>query len=306
MRITREDLSDEVRQELSGSKPISGDQRKLESLLGRENGDEDQSYLNILQLVADLPSSTPLRPLLLKLMSHLSTYSRRSPQCLILRDVKMVGSNPIGSGRIGEVWRAKIGQEHASQLECAVKIVKKSYWSRNDQEPNEALSVHLREAILWRRMRHPHVLPFVGTYYLNDSGEDNVCFVSLYMKNGNLAQYLEQTPSELVDSHILMYDIALGLEYLHKQGIVHGNLTDVNVFIRVDFRACIGDFGLAPYGHSTQHSPGLVQWRGALGYTAPDVLLGGPISKESDVYSFGSLCYMVRTTGSNLTRKLRS
>ncbi|KAK1230746.1 hypothetical protein PQX77_006152 [Marasmius sp. AFHP31] len=312
MRITREDLSDEVRRELSGLKAISGDQRKLESLLNQENGDEDQSNLNILQLIADLPSSTPLRSLLLKLTSHLSTHSRRSPQCLILQDVKMVGSNPIGSGRVGEVWRAKIGQEHTSQLECAVKIVKKSYWSRKDQEPNEALSTHLRQAILWRRMRHPHVLPFVGTYYLNDSGEDNVCFVSLYMRNGNLGQYLDQTPPELVHSYILMYDIALGLEFLHDQGIVHGNLTDVrlhlspgqsdtyhhvllkvNVFIRVDFRACIGDFGLAPYGHSDEHPPSLVQWRGALGYTAPDLLLGGPISKESDIYSFGSVCYMI-------------
>ncbi|KAK1231118.1 hypothetical protein PQX77_005773 [Marasmius sp. AFHP31] len=152
-----------------------------------------------------------------------------------------------------------------------------------------------REAILWRQMKHPNLLPLLGIYQLEDTGE--LCFISPWMEKGNLVEYMKVTKREDIDHHTLVQDIASGLSYLHSKKIVHGDLKGVNVLITRLLRACIADFGLSRIADthgigvtSSTRSAGTMRW------LAPELLSGYERpSKSSDMYSFACVCHEIFT-----------
>lgn len=47
-----------------------------------------------------------------------------------------------------------------------------------------------REALIWRQLSHPNLLPFYGLYYL----DSRLCLVSPWMENGHLLEFLRNAP----------------------------------------------------------------------------------------------------------------
>ncbi|KAJ7126731.1 kinase-like domain-containing protein [Mycena epipterygia] len=97
----------------------------------------------------------------------------------------------------------------------------------------------------------------------------------------------------------LILDVALGLEYLHNNRVVHGDLKGMNILITPSGRACIADFGLSTitdvmtlrFTHSTANARG-----GTARYQAPELLLGESLNHfGSDVYAFACVCYEILT-----------
>ncbi|KAL0567780.1 serine/threonine protein kinase [Marasmius crinis-equi] len=259
------DLDDLLKKELSDLQSALADLTQRESLLELK-GDEAQCKLDVLQLLADFP--------------------RLPPRCLMIRNVKLLGDGPFGGGGFGDLWKGEIGSSATDRMECAVKIVR-----RYRKENENAFKTHLREAILWRQLKHPNVLPFLGIYHLDNNKKD-ICLVSPFMENGHLHDFLTNSRPEDVHGQTLMYDIASGVVYLHDEDIIHGDLKEYNVLVRKDGRACICDFGSARLavtlglGHTTSVLGG-----GTHGYMAPELWSGGLSSKETDVYAYGTLCY---------------
>ncbi|KAJ7440175.1 kinase-like domain-containing protein, partial [Mycena latifolia] len=92
-------------------------------------------------------------------------------------------------------------------------------------------------------------------------------------------------------------DIALGLEYLHGQHGVHGDLKGISPTNVLVTRACIVDFGLSSiadamtlrFTYSTASARGGTAW-----YQASELLLGERSNYfGSDVYAFACVCYEV-------------
>jgi hypothetical protein len=46
-----------------------------------------------------------------------------------------------------------------------------------------------KDAIVWRQLKHPHVLPFLGLDQSLVSDHDRICMVCPWMENGNLCQF---------------------------------------------------------------------------------------------------------------------
>ncbi|KIJ12111.1 hypothetical protein PAXINDRAFT_171393, partial [Paxillus involutus ATCC 200175] len=131
-----------------------------------------------------------------------------------------------------------------------------------------------------------------------------------WLENGPLTSYLERGHDTLkpVERFSLISDAASGLQYLHSQLIVHGDLSGSNVLVDANGRACISDFGLSTLltelGGSTyatsSHTQGTLRW------TAPELLDTQVPDDEdnlpdiyptpqSDVYSFGRIMLQVLT-----------
>ncbi|KAJ8083240.1 hypothetical protein PM082_009112 [Marasmius tenuissimus] len=222
-------------------------------------------------------------------MLRLSKNSGLHPTCLSIQNVKKIGDFPITAGGFGDVWKGTIGD--SSELVC-LKVVKVYLKSDLVKLTNE----YLREAILWRQLKHPNVLPFFGIYRLEHTQQ--LCLISPWMEKGNLVEFLKATKREDVDHYTLVYDVTSGLAYLHSRKIVHGDLKGLNILITCSFRACIADFGLSRITDtnglrittSTTRPVGTARW------LAPELLVGsGGPSKESDVYSYACVCYEIFT-----------
>ncbi|OCB89265.1 kinase-like protein [Sanghuangporus baumii] len=100
-----------------------------------------------------------------------------------------------------------------------------------------------REASIWNKLRHPNVLPFLGTADLPGLP---TCFVSPWMENGNLIEYMKAHPDDSMLN--IAVGVARGLAYLHAREphpVIHGDLRSPNILISNKGEPLLCDFGLA-------------------------------------------------------------
>ncbi|THU88187.1 kinase-like protein [Dendrothele bispora CBS 962.96] len=267
---------------------ILGNPTEYRELLA-QRGEVAQSLLDLLQTLYDYPGVLPrLRSKILHAMLRLSDKSGLYPNCLALDNDIKVGNYPLTAGGFGEIWKGLIG----GQMAC-LKVVK----IYSDSDVQKLLKEFRREAILWRQLNHPNVLPFLGLYFL----DSRICLISPWIEMGNLRQYLYKHEKGPIDYFNLAFDIACGLSYLHKEKVVHGDLKGDNILITNLGRAAIADFGLARKvfesdtlrftSLSTSHHGG-----GSMRWLAPECLLEDKVhTYQSDIYAFGCVCYEVFT-----------
>ena len=189
----------------------------------------------------------------------------------------------IGSGGMGEVWRAndtRLGRA------VAVKVLPAEF------ETNAQLRGRFeREARTISQLNHPHICT------LFDVGENYL--VMELLEGETLAERLAKGPLPLAD--VLRYgaQIADALDKAHRQGVVHRDLKPGNVMITKG-GAKLLDFGLAKAAvlevnldGATEHRP-LTQEGTILGtfqYMSPEQLEGQNVDHRSDIFAFGTLLY---------------
>ncbi|OAX32268.1 kinase-like protein, partial [Rhizopogon vinicolor AM-OR11-026] len=160
-----------------------------------------------------------------------------------------------------------------------------------------------RELKICLRLKHPNILPVHG--YTSGFGPF-MAIVSPWADNGNLTTYLESEDTSLtIIKRFQLRDIATGLQYLHTNNVIHGDLTGPNVLIHGDGTACLADFGLSLL-YSDIVSISQASWtsafHGNFRWLAPELLgmsednLPVRPRKYSDIYSFGGVMLQVLTS----------
>ncbi|KAJ7767657.1 kinase-like domain-containing protein [Mycena metata] len=245
---------------------------------------EAQELLNFLQDLLDLDTFSAVRPLLCKTLIQLSQASGLHPHCFPLTAVQKVG-NQVAAGGFADIWKGLVQGQSVS-----LKIVR----IFGDSDIQAALDEFGREALVWRQLCHPNVLPFFGLYYL----DERLSLVSPWMERGNVIQFLKNKQTN-VNRVSLMLDVALGLQYLHEQNVIHGDLKAINILVTPSGRACICDFGLSSIVNEISlritRSTSTAQ-KGTPRYYAPELL--GPKGKKhfaSDTFAFACVCYEILT-----------
>ncbi|KAF7333427.1 Protein kinase domain-containing protein [Mycena venus] len=241
-----------------------------------------QNILDFLQDFLDLDAFSIVKPSICKALLRLCRVSGLYPQCFALSGLEKVGEQ-VAAGGFGDIWKGVI----RGRSVC-VKIMRLF----QNADIQALLKEFGREALIWRQLCHPNLLPFFGVYYL----DNRLCLVSPWMEHGNVMQFLGKAPPG-TNRLSLILDVALGLKYLHAQNVVHGDLKAINILVTPSRRACIADFGLASianamtlrFTHSTANVKG-----GTARYQAPELLQGeSPSHFGSDVYAFACVCYEV-------------
>ncbi|KAJ7119052.1 kinase-like domain-containing protein [Mycena epipterygia] len=185
-------------------------------------GDPAQQLLDITQELLDLFPNSTSRPLLCKALLQLSRTSGLHPTCFALSGLQKLGQQVAGGG-FGDIWKGLLRGQSVS-----VKVMRLF----GEANIKAALKEFGHEALIWRQFSHPNLLPFYGLYYV----ENRLCLVSPWMSNGHVMEFLKKaTPYTKRVSLIL--DVALGLEYLHRECVVHGDLKGMNILVTPSGRA---------------------------------------------------------------------
>ncbi|KAF8317502.1 kinase-like domain-containing protein [Cantharellus anzutake] len=141
---------------------------------------------------------------------------------------------------------------------------------------------------VWRKLTHEHVVWLHGWIPYVESPE-NLCpsLVSDWCDEGDVTTFLKRSPH--ADREALVCGIAHGLEYLHSEEIVHGDMKPDNVVVSGGRTPQLCDFGLSFIVSDTStyiHASSLL---GTARYVAPEVFESEePFrNKKTDVWAFG-------------------
>src|SRR5271156_4878969 len=199
--------------------------------------------------------------------------------------------SPLGSGGMGEVYRAR---DSRLNRDVAIKILPASFSADPDR-----LARFAQESRAAAALNHPNILS------IYDIGEENGApyVVSELLEGETLRDRLRDGAIPSRKAIDYARQIASGLAAAHDKGIVHRDLKPENIFITHDGRAKILDFGLAKLaklavaadegatlGATAQDTtPGMVL--GTVGYMSPEQVKGDVADARSDIFALGVILY---------------
>ena len=144
--------------------------------------------------------------------------------------------------------------------------------------------------------------------YYNLSIKDNT--LNLLMEYGgdmDLKKFIKsyKNKSELIDEDIIIdiiLQICKGLKEIHKNKIIHRDLTPDNIFIDNNYKIKIGYFGVSKI--TTTLNKYTKSQIGKTYYIAPEILKGTEYNNKVDIYSLGCIIYELFTLNEYYIDKL--
>lgn len=193
---------------------------------------------------------------------------------------KYVITDVIDQGGWGIVYK---GLHETLKLPVAIKMMK--HVMAMDGDFTKKFE---HEAHLVARLNHPNIVRVYDIEYLYRT----IFIVMEYLCGMTVREMLARQPRLLFPRLLnLLIQVAEGLAYAHREGIVHQDIKPENLFVREDDRVKIVDFGLAcPAG--TEDNLGLA---GTPYYMAPEQIDGDPVDERTDIYSFGITAFEMAT-----------
>ena len=149
-----------------------------------------------------------------------------------------------------------------------------------------------KECLTWSKLIHPHIVQFLGVYFLSGS---RIPMVILEKMDTSLRHYLEDHTKEnflLPDKIYVLRQVAQALSYLHSRSppLVHHDLSPNNILLNeVSLQAKVTDFGMTramdPSKMSRKSSV-----KGTQAFMSPEALVDPPKYDEKlDVFSYGNV-----------------
>jgi serine/threonine-protein kinase len=146
----------------------------------------------------------------------------------------------------------------------------------------------LREIRTTARLQHPHILTVL------DSGEaaGQLWYTMPYVRGESLRERIRREVQLPVDHAVeLARQVALALDYAHREGIVHRDIKPENILLS-EGQALVADFGLAKAletGGEQLTATGIAV--GTPQYMSPEQATSGQADTRADIYALGCVLY---------------
>jgi transcriptional regulator with AAA-type ATPase domain len=217
----------------------------------------------------------------------------------LLDDRLSVGSyrliEPLGSGGMGEVWRAR---HRLLARPAAIKLIRHD--SQVGVAREELVRRFQREAQVTSALRSPHTVQLYD-FGVDDSG--GFYYVMELLEGVDLQTMVKRfgpQPAERVV--MLLRQACRSLAEAHEHGLVHRDIKPANLFVtRLGFEydyLKVLDFGivkdqLSGYEVTMLSSQGLLP--GTPAFMAPELVTEGTIDGRADLYSLACVAYWALT-----------
>mmetsp|Transcript_55415 Transcript_55415/g.161801 ORF Transcript_55415/g.161801 Transcript_55415/m.161801 type:complete len:910 (+) Transcript_55415:29-2758(+) len=187
----------------------------------------------------------------------------------------------LGKGGFAKVYEV---QDMETREIYAAKIVAKASIAkpRAHAKLKSEIAIH-------RSLNHEKVVKFHD--HFEDS--DYVYIILELCPNQTLNEFMRKRPNKRLsepEAMFYIYDLIVGLKYLHRRRVIHRDLKLGNLFLDADVRLKVGDFGLAAQlEHDSEKRRTIC---GTPNYIAPEILEGKHgHSYEVDIWSLGVILY---------------
>jgi RAC serine/threonine-protein kinase len=159
--------------------------------------------------------------------------------------------------------------------------------NKKDIRDRDEIEHTLAERSVLSKVRHP----YLANLYFSFQSEMNLYFVMDFINGGELFHHLSIEGSFTEDrSKFYTAEITLGLEYLHKNGIIYRDLKPENLLLNYQGHVVITDFGLSKEG-LTKPESSTKTFCGTPEYLAPEIIKGESYNFAVDWWSLGTLLY---------------
>ena len=192
----------------------------------------------------------------------------------------------LGKGSFGEVCSCT---HQYSGKEYAIKTVQKS----KINEHKVLLDLMAQELDVLAATDHPHITRIHEL--IEDDG--NFYIVSELVTGGELYnKIIEKKKFSEKEAALCINQIALALNYMHKQNIIHRDIKPENILIEQNhdnqIKCKLTDFGFATWFNRDK---GLTQVLGSPLYMAPEIVQEMQYSDKVDVWAVGVICHILLT-----------
>ncbi|TFK45805.1 kinase-like protein [Heliocybe sulcata] len=240
---------------------------------------------------AGVPAS--IQSAMSRLVFCLALKGEQWPPSLLIREKVMdISRDPVSAGGFADVYKGCLRGG-------PVAVKRLRAYGVSPAEGRRFRKALLMEAIVWHGFQHPNILPFIGIDC--ETATSTFCLLSPWMHNGNINEYLDNKGGAHDELSTYLLEVARGLEYLHDQKVVHGDLKAANILIDDGGHARLADFGLARISDQTTGSTMSRRRDGTMKWMAPELLfpprhgVGPQRTFPTDIYAYGGVCIEILT-----------
>ncbi|KAG8736405.1 hypothetical protein FRC12_017620, partial [Ceratobasidium sp. 428] len=222
--------------------------------------------------------------------------------------VRKTGASPFARGGFADIWMGELSWLITAPVQkVAIKVPHVTSKHLRGTERQEVERRLERELKTWRSLRHPNILPLLGT--CTDLGVFPFALplpsmITEFCPLGTLADYLA-ADEERIDDLAMIHDIASAVLYMHEQDppVVHGDLKAENILISQSRTPRISDFGLSravknsdvPTGYTTSTFHGSLRWMSPELHEPDEDGRPPPFNIGSDIWAFGMVILEIQT-----------
>jgi serine/threonine-protein kinase len=185
----------------------------------------------------------------------------------------------LGEGGMATVYLA---EDLKHRRRVAVKVM------RPELAATLGVDRFLREIEIAAQLTHPNILP------VHDSGQSNgiLYYVMPYVEGETLRDRIHRDGKLPVEDALdLAREMAEGLGYAHKRGIIHRDIKPANVMLG-EGHALVADFGIARGADTSKALTATGLAVGTPQYMSPEQASGEPmLDARADVYALGAVLY---------------
>lgn len=252
----------------------------MSTLHCRQQAKTKKETLNMTRAMVGLEDSAePLHP---------SSVGANLSRFQVIKEMELRRGPLIGSGAFGEVSKGIwVPESQNVTISVAIKVLK------NMNHSYSASKEFLDEAYIMASVNHANILPLLGVCMTSE-----MMLITQLMPCGSLLDYVIKNKAAIGSQTLLNWStqIACGMAYLEKKGLVHRDLAARNVLVQNRHKVKISDFGLAKLLSETN------EYKAAGGkmpikWLALECIRHRLFTTKSDVWAFGVTIWELLTFG---------